>query len=90
MRYLTIANIDRQCCRGNDPLEQCFDLGFIEACEFFLTFDDDRTLQQVGIFEHEFDGFVFGRRFLLHFPFPIKRSSRVEKGFDRVITDDVP
>src|SRR6476646_8923319 len=49
--------------------KQVIYLGFAKTCELLFAFDEERTLQQVRLLEHELDRLIFGRRLLLHVSF---------------------
>jgi len=70
-------------------LDHLFKFGFVKTCEFLFAFNDDRTLEQVRILQHQSDGFIFGRRLLLHVLFSIERRARVQERLDRIIADDL-
>ena len=70
-------------------LDHLFKFGFVKTCELLFAFNDDRTLEQVRIFQHQFDGLIFGWRLLLHVLFSIERCACVQERLDRVVADDL-
>ncbi len=69
-------------------LQKFIDFRFVKAGEFVFAFDEHRTLEQVGVFEHELDRLVFRRRFLLHVLFFVERRAGTQEQLNRIVADD--